>query len=270
MTCPKCNKICKSRSSFNTHITRKHAESKVENTCPHCNKTYLIKDSLTKHIARKHMSGKSFPCSVLGCGRIFPTAKERQDHIARHEKGKKFNCDFPGCTQGYSTKNSLNLHVSRVHKEPRFPCPLCPEKYAVKGDLNQHLRRKHSGQSKTRNRVGDIIPVLPADGKEYIPINEFDVAPGMMLHPEGMAYTFATVPAPLSLQDPHLQQLLQYHLQSGHPHPQPDALMSTVLTHKRPLEEFQAEDIAKKQRGEGEEPELFPPEQAMHTDQPPT
>lgn len=58
-------------------------------------------------------------CNSKGCGRVFPTAKERQDHIARHEKGRKFICEYPGCPQGYSTVSNSHSHsasrASRTH-----------------------------------------------------------------------------------------------------------------------------------------------------------
>lgn len=159
--CPKCGKACKTKSSMNTHMNRKHADSK-DNQCPHCRRSYAIKDSLTKHIARKHSTlAKTFVCNQYGCNKSFPTLKERQDHFARHSKVKSYTCDFPNCQCTYTTKNSLNLHVARNHKDPRFTCAHCGEKYAVRGDLNQHERRKHgitpSGEDKLSDGEGGLL-----------------------------------------------------------------------------------------------------------------
>lgn len=139
--CVKCDKNCKTKSSLNTHMNRKHAETK-EHACHLCRKSYAIKDSLTKHLARKHSQlQKSHQCTQ--CSKNFPTQKEKMDHMNRHSKEKTFACDYPNCTSSYTTKNSLNLHIARNHKEAKYQCTHCGEKYAVKGDLNQHQRRKH-------------------------------------------------------------------------------------------------------------------------------
>jgi hypothetical protein len=51
-----------------------------------------------------------------------------------------------------------------------------------------------------------------------------------MMHPEGMPYSF-TVPAAMPMQDPHIQQLVQYHLQAAQSHAQipTDAVISSLL-----------------------------------------
>lgn len=171
-----------------------------------------------------------------------------------------------------------------------------------------------TAESRSRSLFADVsvcaaaeVPVLPADGKEYIPLGEFEMTPGivrlalMVYRPHSPLLLFLFGPLlthkPAADDAPGRHAVLVHRTGSdanaGPAHPaagsvspssRPVAcpnsdgrgniitsirfherirvfttkqLMGSSVLQKRPLEEYHSEDMAKKQRGDGEETELF-------------
>ena len=67
LACPSCQKLFEVRSTFLSHIERRHEEKSLP--CDICEQKFSSKGNLTKHQERKHIGSKTFP--VLNVRKCF-------------------------------------------------------------------------------------------------------------------------------------------------------------------------------------------------------
>lgn len=96
----------------------------------------------TTHVEVKK---KKFPCSYVGCNKVFSTAHHLTVHIRCHTGTRPYACNVEGCDKAFATGYSLKAHLRTHTGEKPYPCSLCFKNFKTSGDLLKHVRT-HTGE----------------------------------------------------------------------------------------------------------------------------
>ena len=132
--CDKCDFNCEGRKRLQSHVYRKHVETKDSHVCHVCSKTVSTSQQLKSHL--QIHGDEEFRCEY--CGKMFKVEKNMQKHIIMHHKEKKFICEW--CGKSFSVKCHHDKHVLIKHtKNKDFNCSSCEYKGATKYYLQKHM-----------------------------------------------------------------------------------------------------------------------------------
>ena len=170
VSCDQCDYKCEGRKRLQSHMARKHAETKKdpyvchvcskslsssqqlkshlqihgdeEFRCEPCQKTFKVEKNLRKHIMMHHKE-KNFVCET--CGETFSVKYHHDKHVLlKHTKKKNFNCVEVDCDYQGATKNYLQKHME-THAEAKLSCTHCGKKFRQPGALKSHMMT-HTGE----------------------------------------------------------------------------------------------------------------------------
>ncbi|KAK4886361.1 hypothetical protein RN001_002632 [Aquatica leii] len=88
---------------------------------------------------------KKFPCSYLGCNKVFSTAHHLTVHIRCHTGNRPYACSIDGCDKAFATGYSLKAHLRTHTGEKPYGCTVCLKTFKTSGDLQKHIRI-HTGE----------------------------------------------------------------------------------------------------------------------------
>ena len=166
--CDQCDFNCEGRKRLQSHVYRKHAETKKdphvchvcsksvstsqqlkshlqihgdeEFQCEHCQKMFKVEKNLQKHIIMHHKE-KKFICEK--CGKSFSVKCHHDKHVLlKHTKNKNFNCN--NCDYRGATKYYLQKHME-IHAEAKLNCTHCGKAFRQPGALKSHTMT-HTGE----------------------------------------------------------------------------------------------------------------------------
>ena len=132
--CDQCDFNCEGRKRLQSHVYRKHMDSKESHVCHVCSKTVSTSQQLKSHL--QIHGEEEFKCEY--CDKMFKVEKNMQKHIIMHHKEKKFICEH--CGMSFSVKCHHDKHVLIKHtKDKNFNCNTCEYKGATKYYLQKHM-----------------------------------------------------------------------------------------------------------------------------------
>ena len=141
-TCEICQKVCKDRGLFNSHLKVHSTERKF--SCEECGKSFKYKLGLNYHI-KTHKGLKDFSCEV--CGKELTSKIALTVHMNNHEGFKPYNCSL--CPRQFTQSTSLKKHEKRhingtlkVHVR-NIHCDKCDKSYCGKRGLRRHRAEAH-------------------------------------------------------------------------------------------------------------------------------
>ena len=181
LVCPDCGDVFSSKTSLNSHISRKHSkDSDKKFQCHECSFFTSYPSDLKRHSRVHDIRLKPQPCPF--CSRLVKNLQEHfhktQCDIPESERTiKKYKCDT--CNKNFSWKGGYERHVKNFHSEgaQSHKCELCSYATYSKFNLFIHVRRMHEGKKLKRT--------CPHCLKEVIKL-EFHIR---LFHPE-----FANLP----------------------------------------------------------------------------
>ena len=172
--CDQCDYKCEGRKRLQSHVSRKHAETKKdpyvchvcskalttsqqlkyhlqihgdeEFRCEHCQKMFKVEKNMRKHVIMHHKE-KKFICEQ--CGESFSVKYNHDRHVLlKHTKNKTFNCEYRGengnCDYQGATKNYLQKHME-THAKAKLTCTHCGKAFRQPGALKSHTMT-HTGE----------------------------------------------------------------------------------------------------------------------------
>jgi len=132
--CEQCNYTCQGRKRLQSHVNRKHGETKESHVCHVCSKSLSTSQQLKSHL--QIHGDAEFKCKH--CDKLFKVEKNLKKHIIMHHREKKFICEW--CGKSFSLKCHHDQHVVIKHtKNKNFKCPNCGYQGATKYYLQKHM-----------------------------------------------------------------------------------------------------------------------------------
>ena len=125
-------------------------ESPKKFSCPKCQKLFKTKRILKIHILRVHERQKDYICKT--CKKPFFTSTHMKRHIliSHRDKQKDHICRI--CNKAFALKDYLKRHNDTVHegiKKPKkrknYCCKTCGRVFSRKGGLKTHIMAIHHG-----------------------------------------------------------------------------------------------------------------------------
>lgn len=195
LTCPICEKVCKTKTSLSTHLLI-HTDRKKDHTCEVCGKCFFQKGSLAGHMLQ-HTDVKPFQCEI--CKSSFKTSRRLRQHIAIHDGGKPFSCDQCGklfrlkrqlnnhaiihtdahphvctyCNKSFRFKTILNQHIRQHTGVKPYSCALCQRDFTNWSNYNKHMKRRHATDMAKKKRTPDgTYPIDPLTGEVIMPAED--------------------------------------------------------------------------------------------------
>ena len=104
--CELCGASFNQRSTWRTHMHRKHTEEGEQ-------KRLLAAESRRKNCEFKRVNPRKFQCTYTSCDKSYTTNQKLRFHIFKHT-GEKSECDI--CHKFFSSPASLQSHRRQVHK----------------------------------------------------------------------------------------------------------------------------------------------------------
>ncbi len=172
-SCAICDKRFTRSSLLNYHMRIHTGERPYE--CNICHMTFTRPFGLSQHKLRVHSrnKGKNIGCTEKGCGKMFVTLFEREEHVAvahkwslphkcsicqqsfsnrgglyvhkrNHSSDESIVCPSSGCDKKFKVYWSYKCHMDSCHKDFIYKCPHCPSEFKKKSELNQHMKVSNS------------------------------------------------------------------------------------------------------------------------------
>ncbi|XP_032677981.1 zinc finger protein 135-like [Odontomachus brunneus] len=148
--CDFCNYETINKSTFKSHINRKHsallrsnkrkgAAEPEEYTCDGCSFKCQSKRRLKEHLERKHLSEYKYSCEY--CSKKFKVRSDMRLHVRFKHKEGPLVCDV--CGKTCSNSNSLYVHQKWAHFKPKYECKICKRRMVTQKNLDQHILLQH-------------------------------------------------------------------------------------------------------------------------------
>ncbi|CAL8149242.1 unnamed protein product [Orchesella dallaii] len=135
--CPKCPKILKDQSLFETHYRWYHLTYK----CNVCDKILSNKQAAKLHYDSNHLNVGTHPCKH--CSRVYKTPFKLRKHNLVVHKNTLLAC--PQCDASFTRKVNLRQHIRALHEPGKFTCPHCPTptEFTTNKYLRYHIKKHH-------------------------------------------------------------------------------------------------------------------------------
>lgn len=151
--CNFCNYESTNKSTFHSHISRKHSAKHVvrrrikrrtipkpqELSCDTCGFKCQSRRRLKEHLDRKHGSEFKFHCEY--CDKKFKVKGDMRLHVRFKHKESPIICDV--CGKTCSNSNSLYVHQKWAHFKPKYECEICKRRMVTQENLDQHILLQH-------------------------------------------------------------------------------------------------------------------------------
>lgn len=152
-SCNFCSYESTNKSTFNSHISRKHSTKRVirrrsklgtvikpqEYSCDICGFKCPSRRRLKEHLDRKHGSEYKYDCEY--CGKKFKVKSDMRLHVRFKHKESPIICDV--CGKTCSNSNSLYVHQKWAHFKPKYECEICKRRMVTQENLDQHILLQH-------------------------------------------------------------------------------------------------------------------------------
>ncbi|XP_077267818.1 uncharacterized protein LOC143900399 isoform X4 [Temnothorax americanus] len=151
-SCKFCSYESTNKSTFNSHINRKHSTKRVikrrsklktvkpqEYSCDICGFKCPSRRRLKEHLDRKHGSEFKYECEY--CGKKFKVKSDMRLHVRFKHKESPIICDV--CGKTCSNSNSLYVHQKWAHFKPKYECEICKRRMVTQENLDQHILLQH-------------------------------------------------------------------------------------------------------------------------------
>lgn len=201
--CPVCPEKFDTNVSLELHLSKNHAaDANPRYFCeyPGCRFVCFVRNHLLTH--SKYHTAQTFPCTHIGCNKVFRSIQLLNKHLEKHLEKKEFVCDFESCGRKFDSKGKLSRHRTIHTKEKSAQCikchrvltrrdhlkchdltfhaedkPLrclhdsCDKKFAGLSLLMAHMRKVHKKKNKKTETL--TCPVLSCGGR-FLLRSEFE------------------------------------------------------------------------------------------------
>lgn len=123
--CHKCDKIFKTKESYEKHITRLSCDIYPEFICEYCSKKIIGSANYDIHL-RFHQ--KIYPFKCTRCGKGFMLAIHLKNHTETKHENKRYICDVPNCGKLFQSQQSLKFHMYAHSGFMPYSCEYCNDK----------------------------------------------------------------------------------------------------------------------------------------------
>ncbi|KAG5328492.1 ZN208 protein, partial [Acromyrmex charruanus] len=149
-TCSFCTFESTNKSTFYSHINRKHSTNRVikrrkkpqEYLCNFCGFESPNRRRLKEHLDRKHGSEYKYDCEH--CGKKFKVKSDMRLHVRFKHMEDPVVCDI--CNKTCSNTNSLYVHKKWAHFKPKYKCEICNRRLVTQENLDQHIFLQHESR----------------------------------------------------------------------------------------------------------------------------